>query len=208
MKLIQNNDIFVPIYHAKNEIFNEDYNSLLKIYQKSFKLQSKDFQSLYDCLSIQLMYWLNDFEEDRDKSIKEKLVFEIEGLDFYKFFYNDFEWYPYLILERYDGFYLYDDEITDVKYSYSNESILFDLTNNIQLELSKSEFPIIFKCEMSEINKTIIELINSKKLYFDGGQYFFINEKNYKKLMLYMIEQVTFLNKAYRYLNLKEILIE
>lgn len=171
-------------------------------------MKSKDFQSVYDCLSIQIMYWLNDFEEDRDKNIEEKLDYEFEGLDFYKFFYNDFEWYPYLILERYDGLYLYNDEILDVKYSYGNLNILFDLTNNIQIELSKSEFPIIFKCEMSKINKTIIELINSKKLYFDGGMYFFINEKNYNRLKLYMNEQVKILNEIYKELNLREIEIE
>lgn len=208
MKLNQNNETYIPIYRTKDELFDEDYDTLLKRYQKSFKVKSKDFQSFYDCLSIQLMYWLNDFEEDRDKNIVEKLVYEFEGLDFYKFFYNDFEWYPYLILERYDGLYLYNDEILDVKYSYGNLNILFDLTNNIQIELSKSEFPIIFKCEMSEINKTIIELINSKKLYFDGGMYFFINEKNYNRLMLYMNEQVKILNEIYKELNLREIEIE
>ena len=55
------------------------------------------------------------------------------------------------------------------------------------------------------LNKIIIELIRTKKLYFDGGHYFYINEKNYKRLMLYMVEQVKFLNKIYNELNLREI---
>ena len=140
MKIIRNDEIYIPIYRAKNEIFDEDYDNLLKLYQKSFKVQSKDFQSLYDCLSIQLMYWLSDFEEERDPKMMDRLLFEIKGLDFYRFFYNDLEWYPYLILDKHDG-----------------------------------------------------------------RHYFFINDKNYKRVMLYMNELVNFLNDAYKDLKLTEI---
>jgi hypothetical protein len=110
-----------------------------------------------------------------------------------------------LILAIYDGLYLNDDEIIEVKYNLQRESITFNIDNNIQLELLKLEFPLIFNCDISNVNKTIIELINSKKLYFDGGHYFFINEKNYQRLMLYMNEQVIILSNAYKYLNLREI---
>lgn len=205
MKLIQDNETYIPIYHANNEFFDEDYEFLTKRYQESFMLQSKDFQSLYDCLSIQLMYWLNDFEEDRDKKMMEKLIYEIHGLDFYKFFYNDFEWYPYHVLEVYDGFYLNDDVIEEIRFNLKQDVIVFNIENNIQLEISITEFPTIFNCDIVDINKIIVELIKTKKLYFDGGHYFYINEKNYKRLMLYMVEQVKFLNKIYNELNLREI---
>lgn len=205
MKIIRNDEIYIPIYRAKNEIFDEDYDNLLKLYQKSFKVQSKDFQSLYDCLSIQLMYWLSDFEEERDPKMMDRLLFEIKGLDFYRFFYNDLEWYPYLILDKHDGIFLNDDRIFEVKYDIEQEAITFFFEDSIQLELYKFEFPKIFNCHINDIDKTIIELIKSKKIYFDGGHYFFINDKNYKRVMLYMNELVNFLNDAYKDLKLTEI---
>jgi len=207
MKLIHNNETYIPIYRAKDELFYEDYNSLLKLYQKSFKVQSSNFESLYNCLNIQLMYWIQDFEENHDRQAVDKLFFEIQGMDFYKFFYNDNEWYPYLILEKYDGFYLNNDKIVEVKYDLLKESITFHLESHLEFTLSINEFPKTFNIYEADLYSKIVELIKSKKLYFDGAHYFFINEKNNKRLMLYMNEQIKILNDIYRELNLKEISI-
>lgn len=197
MKVIFQNETYIPIYHAKYELFDLEYDGILNIYSKSFKAISNDFQSLFECITIQLYFWLNDFEEDRDPIMMEKLLFEINGCDFYKFFYDYESGFPNLIIDEYDGLYLYDNEIIDVKFNLRHEAITFNLDEEIQLEVSRNEFPIIFNCDSSDTNKTIFELINEKKLYFDGGHYFFINEKNYKRLMLYMFEQVKYLNKIY-----------
>jgi hypothetical protein len=208
MKHIHNNETHIPIYRAKSELFDEDYDSLLQRYHKSFNVQSAEFQSFYDCLSIQLMYWIQEFEENHDRQTLDKLLFEIQGMNFYKFFYNADEWYPYQILEKYDGFYINDDKIHEVKYDLLKETITFLLENNIEFTLSLSKFPKVFNIDEADVYPTIDELIKSKKMYFDGAHYFFINEKNYKRLMLYMNEQVTILNNIYRELELREIEVE
>jgi hypothetical protein len=205
MKLIQNNETYSPVYRAKDDVFDEDYYCLSSRYQKSFIVQSMDFQSIYDCLSIQLIYWLNDFEEDRDKKMMEKLLFEIEGLDFKKFFYNDFEWYPYKVLEKYDGVYLTDNAIEEIRHNIIQDKVIFFVENDIQLEISRNEFPKVFNCGDADIYNVLHELSKTKKLYFDGGKYFYIKETEYQRLMLYMNEQVRFLNKIYNELNLREI---
>lgn len=50
MKLIQENETYIPIYRANDELYHDNYNRLLKRYQKSFKVESR--QTFSRCMIV------------------------------------------------------------------------------------------------------------------------------------------------------------
>lgn len=206
MKLIIDNETYIPIYRAKSDFFELEYNAFLSTYQKSFIVSTIDFQSLYDALMLHISYWVLDFEENTEISNIEELIFDIEGLDFYKFFYDVDQWFPVEFINTYDGTILYDESILEITHDLKYKEIDLKLEDGESLILLEEDFLKTFNLNnKSEIVETISSLSNSAKLYFDGGHYYFLNEKNIKKAMLYMIEQVVLLNKIYSRFKLPEI---
>lgn len=207
MKLTIDTETYISLYRARVEYFDEDYDSLMAKYNNSFVLGNADFQTLYDCLSIQLLFWCNEFEEDRDSVMMEKLLFEIQGLDFYKFYFIGFDYDSLEIIEDYDGVCLTDEEILEVNFILGNDGYIFRLEDDMKLEISNQELEKIFKCDLLDSNQNIIQFFRRKQLYFDGWEYYFVNEKNYKRLMNYMNGQLQELNKIYSDLGLREVKI-
>lgn len=155
---------------------------------------------------IHIDYWLTKLDEKINESDYEKLMFELDGLDFYKFFYNGSYWYPVDFINTCDGKILENNKISEITYKLKDKEIEFILENHKKLILTDNDFLKAFNIRnQSEIPDTVSKLYKSGKLYFDGGHYYFLNETEYNKVMLYLHEQIDLLNKIYRSLKLPQI---
>ena len=209
MKLIIDNVNYIPFYKSFTDFYEPTWDELIVEFKKLHSISKSSFQLMFDALSTHINYWEFEGEQVLSRQDFETLMFEFNGLDFYKFFYNSNELRePTSIINTYDGTYMQDDKIKILSFKLETQQIEFIIENDTVLIMDDKEFREIFKIDNEDdYQRIVLSLKKNSKLYFDGASLFFINEKNYTKVMLYMIEQINLLNEIYGRLKLPQISI-